>query len=222
MKYAIEGTLYPILTFDMDKGERVSAQSHSVLSLSQGMEMKTEMYGGLTKAIRRLAGGDSLFLSTFTALEDGQKLSLSDYVCGKILPLYIDKDHSYLCDRSAYLCSEPTVDLDVAFMKRIRMGLFGGEGFVMERLSGEGWAFLHGYGELQKQTITEKDEVRVTSGRVMAISTTVSMDVRFVESVNNILFSGRGMFTTSLKGTGDVYLQSFSKREMGNEYRRLA
>lgn len=214
MKYAIEGSLYPILSIDLDKGERISAQSHSVLSLSKDMEMKTEVYGGLTKAVRRLAGGDSLFLSTFTALEDNQNVTLSDYVCGNILPLYVDKDHSYLCDRAAYLCSEPSVDLDVAFMKRIRMGLFGGEGFVMERLTGNGWVFLHGLGELQKRRITEGEELKVTSGRVMAINTTVSMDVQFVETVSNILFSGRGMFTTSLKGSGDVYLQSFSRRDL--------
>ncbi|MCJ7698058.1 MAG: AIM24 family protein, partial [Thermoplasmata archaeon] len=159
------------------------------------------------------AGGDPLFLLTFTALENNQKVSFADNTCGNILALRIDKDHSYLCDRSAYLCSEPTVDLDVAFMKKIRMGLFGGEGFILERLSGEGWVFLHGWGELQKRVLSDGEQLKVMSSKVMAISTTISMDVEFIKSANSILFSGRGLFTTCLKGVGDVYLQSFSKHQ---------
>lgn len=212
MIFVIEGTLYPILSIDLDKGEQIYTQTHSILSLTKNAEMKTEMYGGLIKAVRRLAGGDSMFLATVTAHEDNQNLKISDDVCGNMLALPIDGDHSYLCDRSAYLCSQPTVDLDVAFMRKIRMGLFGGEGFVLERLSGTGWAFLHGYGEIQKTVLKEGDILKVTSGRVMAISTTVEMDIEFVKTFNNILFSGRGLFVTTLTGHGDVYLQSFTKK----------
>ncbi len=212
MKHSIEGTLYPILSIDMDKGEKIYTQTHSVLSMSKNMEMKTEMYGGVIKAVRRLAGGDSVFLATITALEDNQNLLLSDNVCGNILPLSVEENQSYLCDRSAYLCSQPTVDLDIAFMRKLRMGIFGGEGFVLERISGKGTAFLHGYGELKKETLEEGESLKVTSGRVMAISTTINMDIEFVKTFNNIFFSGRGLFVTTLTGHGDVWLQSFTKQ----------
>lgn len=199
----------------MNKGERIYTQSHSILSLSKEMDMKTEVYGGIIRGVRRLAGGDSLFLTTIMALEDGQNLLLSDNVCGNILPLQVKEGQSYLCDRSAYLCSEPTVDLDIAFMKRVRMGLFGGEGFILERLSGDGSVFLHGYGELIKRTLVPGEILKVTSGRVLAVSTTIEMDVEFVRTMNNILFSGRGLFVTTLTGYGEVWLQTFTKMRDG-------
>lgn len=211
MRYKIDGNLYPIISIDLNKGEKVMSQSQAVLSLTKGIEMETNIYGGVTKAVRRLAGGDSLYLSTFTALEDGQNVTFSDHVCGNLLVLSIDSEHTYLCDRSAYMCGEVGVDLDVAFMKNIRMGIFGGEGFILERLSGHGQVVLHGCGELHKRVLDQGEELEVTTSRILALSTSIQMDVKFVKTWNNILFSGRGLFTTTLTGPGEVYLQSFSK-----------
>lgn len=213
MEYSIIGTLYPILSIRMNKGEQIVSQTHAILSLTGKVHMQTRMYGGITKGIRRMAGGDSVFLTTLTAEEDGQEVELSDNVCGSILPLEVGDGKAYLCDKSAYLCSEPGVNLDVAFMKRVRMGLFGGEGFILERISGNGKAFLHGYGELQRKVLDGSTELKVASGKVMAVSSTIHMDVEFVKSMSNILFSGRGLFVTTLSGEGEVYLQSFSKME---------
>jgi len=217
MKYRIEGTLYPILIIDLDEDEQIITQTHALLSMTGDVEMKTKMYGGITKGARRMAGGETVFLTTFTARSDGQQVSLSDNVCGTILPLQIDINHAYLCDRAAYLCSETTVDLDVAFMKKIRMGLFGGESFVMERLSGNGMVFLHGWGELQKKTLQAEEELKVATGCIMAVSNSATLDVKFIRSVNNILFSGQGLFITKVTGPGDVYIQSMTGyRETGN------
>jgi uncharacterized protein (TIGR00266 family) len=210
MDYTISGTVYPILSISMNKGDQIVSQTYAMLSMTSGIEMKTEMYGGVTKGIRRMAGGDSIFLTFFTAIEDHQKVSFADEICGLILPLSIDKEHTYLCDRSAYLCGERSVDLDVAFMRRVRMGLFGGESFVMERLSGEGQVFLHGWGELQKTVLGAGEELTVATSRLMAVSTSVKMDVTFNKTATNILFSGQGLFLTTVTGPGEVYVQSFS------------
>jgi uncharacterized protein (TIGR00266 family) len=209
MKYIIDGNLYPIVSIELNKGEQLIAQTNALLSMTKEVEMETEIYGGMLKAVRRLAGGDSLYMTTFTALEDGQVISLADRVCGNMLILEIDKDHNYLCDRAAYLCAEPGVDLDIAFMKRIRMAVFSGEGLVLERLSGNGKVVLHGWGELHKKILGPGEELEVTSSRLLAFSTTITLDVKFVKTVNNILFSGRGLFTTHLTGPGEVYIQSF-------------
>lgn len=209
MKYTIEGNLYPIVSVELNKGEQILAQTEALLSVTKQVEMTTEVYGGITKAVRRLAGGDSLFLSRFEAKEDGQIVSFADKICGSMVPLQVDATHSYLCDRDGYLCGQPSVDLDVAFMKKLRVGVFGGEGLVLERLSGEGLIILHGWGEVHKRTLAEAEELEVTSSRLLAISTTIDMDVKFVKTANNILFSGRGLFTTHLTGPGEVYMQSF-------------
>lgn len=209
MKHVIEGNLYPILTVHLNKDEKILAQTEAFLCATKGIEMSTQVYGGIIKATRRLAGGDSVYLSSFLAREDDQMVSFSDNVCGNMVILDIDADHSYLCERASYLCSEPGVDLDVAFLKRIRVGLFGGEGLILERLSGEGKAVLHGWGELHKRVLKEGEELEVASSRILAVSTTINLDVKFVKSINNILFSGRGLFTTHLTGPGEAYIQSF-------------
>lgn len=213
MKYIISGVLYPILTIDLNKGERIVSQTHAMLSMTSNVEMKTQIYGGITKGVRRMAGGDSVFLSFFSANADNQQVSFSDKICGNMLALEVDPNHSYLCDRSAYLCGETSVDLDVAFMRKIRMGMFGGESFIMERLSGNGKVFLHGYGELQKKTLGIGEELKVATSKIMAVSTSVTMDVEFIRTLNNVLFSGQGLFITNITGPGDVYMQSFSKSE---------
>lgn len=182
-----------------------------MLSITKDIDMTTFIYGGITKGIRRMAGGDSVYLSEYVSRSDRQVVTLSDNKCGCILPLEVSDNKSYLCDRTAYLCSEPSVDLDIAFIKRVRMGLFGGEGFVLERLTGNGFVFLHGYGEITRVELDDGDELEVMSSKVLALSTSISMDVKFVNSVNNVLFSGRGLFTTHLTGHGVVYLQSFSE-----------
>jgi uncharacterized protein (TIGR00266 family) len=210
MNYQINGTIYPILTVFLNNKEKIVAQTHAMVSMTKEIEMKTKMYGGITKGIRRMAGGDSVFLTFFTSHADNQCVAFADNICGNILPLEIDNNHSYLCDRSAYLCGEPTVDLDIVFMKQIRMGLFGGESFIMERLSGNGMVFLHGWGELQKKTLVDKEELEVSTSRIMAVSSSVTLDVMFIKTINNILFSGQGLFITKVTGPGDVYIQSFS------------
>lgn len=211
MRYEIEGTMYPVLTAFLDKDEQVVAQTHAMISKTEGVEMETKMYGGITKGIRRMAGGDSTFLTAFTSTCDNQHVSFADGICGKILPLEIKPGTSYLCDRAAYLCSSKNVDLDVAFMKRIRMGLFGGESFVMERLSGEGIVFLHGWGELQKKTLNLGERLQVATSHIMAVSSSVTLDIEFIRSLNNILFSGQGLFITTVTGPGDVYIQSITE-----------
>jgi uncharacterized protein (TIGR00266 family) len=211
MEFQIDGTVLPILTITLKKGESVYSQSGSLVSMTEGIVFQTELLGGITKAIRRLAGKESAFITRFIAKEDGAVVSFSEEnVPGVTRAFYLDNDE-LLCERSSFLCSESTVDLDIAFLRKISAGIFSKESFVFLRVSGKGYVFLHPHGEIKEHTLKEGEKLRVSRGKVVAFEKTVDFNVVFLKTAKTILFSKEGLFITELTGPGKVYVQSTVK-----------
>lgn len=214
MKYEIEGTTLPILTLTLDKGESVYSSGGSLVSMTDGIRMGTEMMGGFTKAIRRLAGRETMFMTMFISEKDGATVSFSDReIPGTTKPIYLDGKTEMMCERRSFLCSESSVDLDIAFLRKISAGIFGGEGFVFLKVSGTGWVFLHPYGEIKEHILKENEKLYVSTGKLVAFEDTVNFNVVFLKKLKNIFLSKEGIFITELTGPGKIYIQSTVKED---------
>lgn len=214
MKHIIEGTTLPILTITMNKGESIYSSSGSLVAMSESIKLSTEMVGGVTKAIRRLAGKESAFLTRFIAQEDNAVVSFSDgNVPGTTKSFYLDGTKELICERASFLCCESTVDLDITFLRKVSAGIFGGEGFVFLKLSGVGHVFLHPYGEIKEYTLMEKEKLFISTGNVVAFENTVQFNVVFMKKLRNIIFSREGLFITEMIGPGKVWVQSTTNKE---------
>jgi uncharacterized protein (TIGR00266 family) len=214
MKYEIDGSTLPILTITLDKGESVFSSSGSLVSMTDAITMSTELVGGITKAIRRLAGRETAFLTRFTSEQNGAQVSFSDRERpGTTKAFHLDGTTEWMCERASFLCSESTIDLDIAFLRKISAGIFGGEGFVFLKISGTGHVFLHPYGEIKEHVLTENENLYVSTGKLVAFEKTVSFNVVFLKKLRNMFFSKEGVFITKLTGPGKVYIQSAIKED---------
>jgi uncharacterized protein (TIGR00266 family) len=214
MNYKITGTTLPLLEVTLRKAESIYAQSGSLLMLGDGVAFQTELVGGALQGLRRLAGGEHFYICKYVSEVDDGKVALSDPTIGMIIPLHITEETPMLCDRGAFLCCESSVKFDIAFMKRIRDVLFSGEGVVLQKLSGNGTALLHCWGEVVEYNLELGEVIRVSSGNVVAFSTTVKLQTRIMNGGKNILFGGEGVFITELTGPGKVIVQSADKNEL--------
>jgi len=213
MIYTIDGTTLPILTLTLKEGESVYSTAGSLVSMSDSIQMSTEMMGGFMRAVRRLAGKESMFLTRFKATKDDAKVSFSEKdVPGTTKAFFLDGTTELLCERASYLCSEDTVELDIAFVRKISAGLFGGEGFIFLKLSGNGYAFLHPYGEIKEHLLEEGEKIYISTGKLVAFESTVHFGVVFLKTLRNMFFSKEGVFITELIGPGKVYIQSTVKQ----------
>ncbi len=209
MEYKIVGKTLPAVEVTLNKGNSIYTQSGAMAWMSDGIGMQTNTKGGLMKGLGRVFSGDSLFMNTFTAEKDNQTIAFASTVPGEILPIHLEKGQiGYTVQKGAFLCAEPTVELKVAFKKKLSTGLFGGEGFILQDISGEGDLFLEIDGDQVTKDLKEGEVIKVDSGNVVAFEKTVSYEVETVKGVKNVLFGGEGLFLTKLTGPGKVILQT--------------
>ncbi|HPU01467.1 MAG TPA: AIM24 family protein [Bacillota bacterium] len=169
--------------------------------------METTMAGGIGGALMRKLAGESAFLTYFTALEDGEKIAFGHTYPGHIIPVDLSQK-SVVCQKRAFLCSFGDIKLDIAFQRRLGTGFFGGEGFIMQRLSGSGMAFVEIDGESVELELAPGQSIKVETGAVGMYEESVSMDIETVKGFKNIFFGGEGLFLTVLTGPGKVWLQT--------------
>lgn len=209
MRYEIEGTTLPILTIILDKGEAVYSRSGVLVELSELIEIRTILMGGFAKAVRRLAGKETMWLMKFFAKEDGARVSFSEgNVPGATKAFYLEGNNDLICERASFLCAEMGADMDITFLRRVSAGLFGGGGFIFLRLSGKGYVFLHPFGEIKEHVLAEGENVLVAHGKVVAFESSVDYRVIFMPGAQNICFSNQGLFLVKLTGPGRVLVQS--------------
>ena len=212
MNYKIEGSILPILTISLNEGESIYSRTGTLIQMDESIEMSTELMGGLLKGIRRTAGKEAMFLTKFTGLNDGAKLQLAGMdVPGNTKAFKVNFENDLLVERAAFLASESSVDLDIAFMKRISAGLLGGEGFIFLHFTGEGTIFLHPYGEISEHVLKEGEKTFVARGKIVAFEKSMDFNVRFMKTIKNTLLSRDGMFLCELTGPGRVWTQSSFK-----------
>ncbi len=209
MEYKIVGKTLPAVEITLNKGNSMYTQSRAMAWMSDGIGMQTNTKGGLMKGIGRVFAGDSLFMNTFTAEKDNQTIAFASTVPGEILPIHLEQGQiGYTVQKGAFLCAEPTIELKVAFKKKLSTGLFGGEGFILQDISGEGNLFLEIDGDQITKDLKEGEVIKVDSGNVVAFEKSVSYEVETVKGVKNVLFGGEGLFLTKLTGPGRVILQT--------------
>ncbi len=210
MEYNISGKPMPVVEFNLKKGESLYTQSGGMSWMSPSVSMETNMSGGFMKGLGRMFSGESLFMVTYTAREDDSKIAFASTMPGEIHKLDISPSKEYIAQKQAFLCAEPTVQLSTYWQKKFSAGLFGGEGFVMQKLSGTGSAFIELSGSIVEVNLAAGEKIKVDTSHVAYFESSCGYDVETVKGFKNALFGGEGIFLTALTGPGKVYLQTMT------------
>ena len=208
MQYTIEGNQLPVVICNLAPGEQMITERGSMSWMSPNMKMETTSNGGIGKALGRMFAGEALFQNRYTALGGNGMIAFASSFPGSIYPLQITLDKPIIVQKSAFLASEAGVQLSVFFQKKLGAGFFGGEGFIMQKLSGNGIAFVEIDGHAVEYNLGVGEQIIVDTGYLAMMDATCSMDVVTVPGVKNMLFGGEGIFNTVVKGPGRVILQT--------------
>ena len=206
MNYEIFGNSFPALICSLEEGESMITQGGGMSWMSPNIKMET-VGGGLGKVLGRAFSGESLFQNRYTALKAGS-IAFASSLPGEIIPLDLSNGRQYICQKSAFLASTEGVDLSVAFQKKLSSGLFGGEGFIMQKLSGNGTAFIEVDGSAIHYNLQAGEQIILDTGHLVMMDATCHMDVQRVKGVKNVLFGGEGLFNTVVTGPGEVVIQT--------------
>jgi len=208
--YKIYGDDMQLVEVELDPGEGVRAEAGAMMMMEDDIMMQTSTGGGMFQGFKRMLTGDSFFITTF--LNNGRckrHVSFGAPYPGKIIPLGLDKfGEDFICQKDAFLCAAQGIEIEVAFTKKIGAGLFGGEGFILQRLTGDGLAFIHAGGTIIPKQLAAGERLRVDTGCIVGFEPSVDYDIQYVGGFKNALFGGEGIFLAALTGPGLVYLQS--------------
>lgn len=206
--YTLEGDDFQAVIIRLDAGEGVRAEPGSMMFMENGIEMDTSTGGGLLSGIKRKFAGESFFITTFTnsASQPARVGFAADYP-GKILPVDLARGDIF-CQRDAYLCSADGIEVSVAFTKRLGAGFFGGEGFILQRLHGQGMAFVHAGGYVIERELEHGESLRVDTGCIVGFEASVDYDIQMIKGVKTMLFGGEGLFYATLRGPGRIWIQT--------------
>jgi uncharacterized protein (TIGR00266 family) len=207
MEYEIQGGAFPIVICTLQRGETMKNETGAMSFMTSEMKMETNTGGGLLKGLGRALSGDSIFLNFFTAQADNQKIGFSARTPGKIFPIKLDGTNTIIGQKNAFLAAEEGVDLDIYFRNKIGTGIFGGEGFVLQKFSGVGMAFIEIDGEVIERELAPGEQLLLDPGHLAAMDESVSFDIERVKGAKNILF-GEGLFFARLTGPGKVWIQT--------------
>ena len=207
MKYNIQGEPMPVVICHLEAGESMITERGSMVWMSANMRMETKA-GGLGKALGRMFGGESLFQNTYTAEGGPGMIAFASSFPGTIRAVEITPNMPVIAQKSAFLAATPGVDLSIHFQKKVGAGFFGGEGFIMQRLSGSGMAFAEIDGTLVEYDLQPGQQIVVDTGNVAGFTAGVQMEIRQVPGMKNKLLGGEGLFNTVLTGPGRIWLQT--------------
>ena len=209
MEYKIVGKTVPTVEMTLNKGESIYTQSGGMTWQTQGIKMSTNAHGGVMKSLGRMFAGESIFMNTYTSEENGAKIAFATTVPGDIEPIDLSKyPRGLTLQKEAFLCAEPNVELSITFSKKFSAGLFGGEGFILQKAEGNGMMFLEIDGDPIEKELAAGEILKVDTGNVVAFENTVSYEIETVKGLGNIFLGGEGLFLTRLTGPGKVILQS--------------
>lgn len=222
MKYRIVGETMPSVEIQFDaSGEGMYTQSGGMFWMTDGVEMSTNARGGLMKGFGRMFSGESFFMATYRAKRPGAAIAFASTVAGQVLPLDVGATGGMICQKGAFLCAEESVNLKVTFTKKLSAGLFGGEGFILQDISGRGMAFLEVDGDMVEKELAPGEILKVDTGNVVAFDRSVAYDIEMIKGLGNIFFGGEGLFLTTLKGPGKVILQTQNLAEFAGRIGRF-
>ena len=216
MQYRIEGETLPVVVCELAAGEKMITESGSMAWMSPNMKMETSTNGGLGKALGRMFSGEKLFQNIYTAQDRPGLIAFASSFPGSIKAFNISPAQEMIFQKRAFLAAEGGVKLDIFFNKKVGSGLFGGEGFILQRVSGNGVAFAEFDGHVVEYELKEGQKIVINTGHLAAMTTTCTMDVQTVSGAKNVLFGGEGFFNTVITGPGRVWLQTMPVMKVAN------
>ena len=208
MNYQILGQQLPVVECKLAQGEQMITERGSMCWMSPNMKMETTSNGGVGKVLGRMFSGEALFQNRYTAERGEGMIAFASSFPGSIIAYEITPDKPIIVQKSAFLASQTSVELSVFFQKKFGAGLFGGEGFIMQKLSGNGLAFIEIDGHAVEYNLAAGEQIIVDTGYLAAMDATCKMDIVSVKGVKNVLFGGEGLFNTVVTGPGKVVLQT--------------
>ena len=209
MEYRIIGQTVPLVEMKLNKGETVYTQSGGMTYQSEGISMKTNARGGIMKGIGRMFSGESMFMANYTAENDGAVIAFASTVPGSVVDVDLRKNpEGIILQKGAFLCAENNIETSAIFTKKFSAGLFGGEGFILQKAVGNGMLFLEVDGDVIQKELAPGEVLKVDTGNVVAFDPKVSYEIETVKGLGNIFLGGEGLFLTKLVGPGKVILQS--------------
>ena len=209
VRYEIEGGNLPVLICYPEAGQTLCTERGSMSWMSPNMHMETNTGGGLKKAFGRLFAGESIFLNEYTPQGGmGGMIAFASSFPGSIIPFEVTPGNGIVVQKRGFLAMEKGLELSVFFQQKIGAGFFGGEGFIMQKISGSGMAFIEIDGHCKQYDLDYGQSIIVDTGYLAAMSETCSMDIQSVQGVKNVFFGGEGLFHTRITGPGRVYIQS--------------
>lgn len=208
IKYEIEGGNLPVVICYPEAGETLCTESGAMSWMSPNMQMDTNTGGGIGKVFGRLFSGESLFMNEYTAVGGTGMIAFASSFPGSIIPYHVTPGNGIIVQKRGFLAMEKGLDLSMYFQKKLGRGFFGGEGFIMQRISGDGMVFLEIDGHCKEYDLGVGQSIVVDTGYLAAMSETCTMDIETVKGAKNIFLGGEGLFHTRITGPGKVYIQS--------------
>jgi uncharacterized protein (TIGR00266 family) len=212
MEYKIIGEPLPVVECALNSGETMKTEKGSMVWMSPNMQMETSAGGGIGKALGRMFSGDSIFQNFYTAQGGPGLITFGSSFTGSIRAIRVTPDKPIICQKSSFLASEVGVDVAIYFRKKLGAGLFGGEGFIMQRMSGDGMLFIEIDGSVIEYTLAAGQSMIVDTGHLVMMEETCTMDVVQVPGIKNMLLGGEGIFNTVVTGPGQIVLQTLTAK----------
>ena len=216
IKYEIEGGSLPVLICYPEDGETLCTQSGAMSWMSPNMQMATNSGGGIKKALGRFFAGESLFMNEYTARGGQGLIAFGAALPGKIIHYHVTPGNGIIIQKSGFLAMEKGLDLSIHFQKRFGSGFFGGEGFILQKVSGDGLVFIEIDGYCKEYDLQAGEKLIVDTGYLAAMTESCSMEIQSVSGIKNALFGGEGIFNTVITGPGKVYVQSMPAVSMAH------
>ena len=216
LKYEIEGGHLPVVICYPEANQTICTESGSMSWMSPNMLMETNSGGGFKKAIGRMFAGESIFMNEYTAQGGTGMIAFASTFPGSIIPYTVSPGNGIIVQKRGFLAMEKGLDISIYFQKRLGKGLFGGEGFIMQKITGNGLVFLEIDGHCKEYVLGVGESIIIDTGYLAAMSETCTMDIQSVKGFKNVLFGGEGLFHTRVTGPGKVYIQSMPVINIAN------
>jgi uncharacterized protein (TIGR00266 family) len=220
MQYKIEGNVFPTLEIQLTRGESVFTESGGMAWMSQDIEMSTGTRGGLMAGIGRALAGESLFMVTYACKGQAGTVTFTPEAPGLILDIDLAPNQSLICQKDTFLCAEQSVQMEIHFSRRLGAGIFGGEGFILRKITGPGRAFMAIPGDVIEKNLAAGEKLLIDPGHIAMFEPSVNYDINMVKGLKNVIFAGEGLFLATLTGPGKVWLETMPIANLAAKIRK--
>jgi uncharacterized protein (TIGR00266 family) len=220
MEYKLHGTVMQALEVTLTQGESIYTESGGMAWMTDGIDMKTSGRGGIGKSLGRVLSGESLFMTTYTCRAPQGMITFTPESPGKVIPLNLKAGFSMICQKDAFMCAQESVELAMHFRKKLGAGLFGGEGFILQKLTGPGLAFVEIAGEVEMVDLAAGERLKIDPGHIAMYEPTCDYDIEMIKGVMNWLGGGEGLFLATVTGPGKVWLQTMPLSNLAASLKR--